>query len=88
MNQKFRLPLAFITLFVSQALSIAQAQQAVGGSFGCGTGCSVNETQLSSPTRMGNGWSKVLVRLRQECWSGIEGDPNPNRGARGCTHQG
>jgi hypothetical protein len=86
MNQRVRLSLAFVVLFISQALSIARAQQAVSGSYGCGTGCSVEEKQLSRPTRMGNGWSKVLVELRQECWSGIEGDPNPNRGGRGCTH--
>ena len=64
----------------------ARAQQAVVGSHGCGTGCSIKETQLSSPTRMGNGWSKVLVELEQSCWSGIIGDSNPNRSGRGCTH--
>jgi hypothetical protein len=45
----------------------AYAQQAVTGSFGCGTGCSVEEKQLSSPSRMGNGWSKVLVELTERC---------------------
>jgi len=86
MYQNVRLSLLFGVLFVSQAFSIAKAQQAVRGSFGCGTGCSISETQLSTPVRIENGWSKVLVQLRQECWSGIEGDPNPNRGGRGCTH--
>jgi len=38
------------------------AQQATIGSYGCGTGCSISIEQLSSPTRMGNGWSKVLVK--------------------------
>jgi len=39
----------------------AIAQQATIGSYGCGTGCSVSIEQLSSPQRMGNGWSRVLV---------------------------
>jgi hypothetical protein len=38
------------------------AQQATIGGYGCGTGCSISIEQLSSPTRMGNGWSKVLVK--------------------------
>lgn len=86
MYQKVWLSLLFGALFVSQEFLIAKAQQAVSGSFGCGTGCSVSEIQLNTPARLGNGWSKVLVQLRQECWSGIVGDPNPNRGGRGCTH--
>jgi len=39
----------------------AIAQQATIGSYGCGTGCNVSVEQLSSPQRMGNGWSRVLV---------------------------
>ena len=38
------------------------AQQATIGHYGCGTGCSISIEQLSSPTKMGNGWSKVLVK--------------------------
>jgi len=86
MNQRVNLSLALVTICFSQVLSIAKAQHAVMGSFGCGTGCFINEMQLSTPTRMQDGWSKVLVELRQQCWSGIKGDPNPNRGGRGCTH--
>jgi len=41
---------------------LALAQQATIGFYGCGTGCSISVNQLSSPTRMGNGWSKVLVK--------------------------
>ena len=52
------------------------AQQAVIGTFGCGTGCSVEERQLSSPSRMGNGWSKVLVELTERCAT------NTGRGCR------
>jgi len=38
------------------------AQQATIGGYGCGTGCSISIEQLSAPSRMGNGWSKVLVK--------------------------
>lgn len=37
------------------------AQQATIGAYGCGSGCLVGIKQLSPATRMGNGWSKVLV---------------------------
>ena len=61
------------------------AQQAIVGSEGCGTGCSFQERQLSSPRRMADGWSKVLVEKTQLCWSGQINDPNPND-IRGCNH--
>lgn len=40
----------------------AVAQQATIGSYGCGTGCAISIEQLASPQRIGNGWSKVLVK--------------------------
>jgi hypothetical protein len=58
---------AISTVLSFQPMQKLNAQQAVTGSLGCGTGCSVKERQLSSPSRMGNGWSKVLVELNERC---------------------
>jgi hypothetical protein len=65
-----------LTAFWLQPTQKSNAQQAVTGSFGCGTGCSVKEAQLSSPSKMGNGWSKVLVELTERCAA------NTGRGCR------
>jgi len=76
--------LHLITLLPLIIASASNAQQAVVGSYGCGTGCKVSEKQLSSPTRMGNGWSKVLVELEQTCVD-YRGIPYPKGAdARGC----
>lgn len=40
----------------------AVAQQATIGGYSCGTGCAISIEQLASPQRLGNGWSKVLVK--------------------------
>jgi len=40
----------------------AVAQQATIGGNSCGTGCAISIEQLASPQRLGNGWSKVLVK--------------------------
>jgi len=58
--------LGFISLSAaSLVLSLhprgAMAQQATIGGYGCGTGCAVSVEQISSPQRIGNGWSRVLV---------------------------
>ncbi len=58
---------AFAMLSISHIiLSIcaegAIAQEATIGYYGCGTGCSISVDQLSKPIRMGNGWSRVLVK--------------------------
>jgi len=62
----FAIKLVFIALSAaSLVLSLhprgAMAQQATIGGYGCGTGCAVTVEQISSPQRMGNGWSRVLV---------------------------
>jgi hypothetical protein len=38
------------------------AQEAILGVRGCGTGCRIETTQLSAPSRMGDGWAKVLEK--------------------------
>lgn len=38
------------------------AQEAILGVRGCGAGCRIETTQLSAPSRMGDGWAKVLER--------------------------
>jgi len=38
------------------------AQDAVLTVRGCGTGCRIETTQLSTPSWMGDGWAKVLER--------------------------
>jgi hypothetical protein len=53
------LSVASLALYLYPKDSIAQ--QAVIGGYGCGTGCAVSVKQLSSPERIGNGWSRVLV---------------------------
>ena len=73
---KLLLIITFFTALWLQPIQKSNAQQAVTGSFGCGTGCSVREIQLSSPSRMGNGWSKVLVELTEKCAA------NTGRGCR------
>lgn len=72
-------PLLIFCFFIALDFSPARksyAQQAVTGRLGCGTGCWVDERQLSRPSRMGNGWSKVLVELTERC------APNTGRGCR------
>lgn len=68
--------LYFLTAFGLQPMQKLNAQQAVIGSFGCGTGCNVKERQLGNPSRIGNGWTKVLVELTEECAT------NAGRGCR------
>jgi hypothetical protein len=51
--------------------SSVSAQRAVLDVRGCGTGCRVETIQLSRPSKMNDGWSKVLVK---ETW--IEQDLN------------
>lgn len=57
---------AALLLFASTFLYVfredAVAQQATIVGYGCGTGCAISIEQLSSPQRLGNGWSKVLVK--------------------------
>jgi hypothetical protein len=72
-------PLSVVIFLIALDLYPMQklyAQQAVTGRFGCGTGCSVEERQLSTLSRMGNGWSKVLVELTERCAT------NTGRGCR------
>ena len=50
------------TIHIYAFCANAVAQQAIIGGYSCGTGCAISIEQLASPQRLGNGWSKVLVK--------------------------
>jgi len=59
-RQKFLLPSGAAVFVLLGNPSFAQ--DAVLTVRGCGTGCRIETTQLSTPSSMGDGWAKVLER--------------------------
>jgi hypothetical protein len=63
-SQSFRVAsaLSIASIVVTLLAESANAQKATIGIYGCGTGCAVYIEQISKPTRIGKGWSRLLVR--------------------------
>ena len=58
-------------------------------SVGCGTGCRIDQTALSLPEKMKDGWIRVKVEWTSRYWNSVTGEPTDFRGSKfGSKKQG